>query len=184
MIAAVVTGWLLAGCAADARLQTGSAGEMTVAQRYNRVFTVSQDVLRGYLFEIDRVDRRAGLIQTFPMTGKSWFEFHRKDAATVRDVIESTLQTIYRQAIVEIVATGSDQWGVNVRVAVSRSDRRRLQLTNTSQAINLFQLQRGHRRYEEALGLAGVDRSPVELPDDGILAAKIQAEIDKRLARR
>ena len=182
MLAIAAAAMILGGCA----VQTPPQAEpiQTAESRYDEVFGVSRSVLRGYQFEIDRIDRRAGLIQTFPMTGKSWFEFWRKDGATVRDTMESTLQTIYRKAIVEVVETGAGTYGVKVRVEVSRADRREVQITNTSQALGLFQLQRGHRRYERAFGLTGIDRAPVELPDDERLAMKIQSEIEKKLFSR
>ncbi|MGC9454665.1 MAG: hypothetical protein ACP5HU_07355 [Phycisphaerae bacterium] len=103
------------------------------------MWDATKEVLRDYRFELDRQDRRAGVITTEPLLGRHGMEFWRKDAATREAVCEGTLQTIYRTATVEIVPEDGEYRPV-VRVNVSRSDRRTPQVTSTSEAIALFRL--------------------------------------------
>ena len=76
-----LTGWMtvvalaamiLGGCS-QSTLPADPAPELTAVGEYNAIFSVAQEVLREYQFSIDRIDRRAGLIETFPLTGKSFF---------------------------------------------------------------------------------------------------------------
>ncbi|HOF19550.1 MAG TPA: hypothetical protein PK082_11620 [Phycisphaerae bacterium] len=116
-------------------------GAMTPAERnFEAAWLAAREVLGRYDFQIDREDRRSGTITTLPMTGKHWWEFWRKDAATRRDLIESTLQTIYRQAKVSIRPAGADGYQVSVEVQAYRSNLQELQVTNTSEAYDLFTL--------------------------------------------
>jgi len=105
--------------------------------------------LGRYRFNIDRADRREGVITTFPMVGRHWFEFWRRDAATARDVAEASLHQIYRQATVTIRRTGAagpasatapatSDYHATVEVHCYRSDRPKFHVTNTSEAYEMF----------------------------------------------
>ncbi|NQU75866.1 MAG: hypothetical protein HQ546_06080 [Planctomycetes bacterium] len=151
---------------------------------FDAAWEASLDVLGDYQFRVDRLDRREMLITTFPMTGKSWFELARKDAATFRDALESSLQTIYRTVEVRFVPAEADTYQVKVRVAVSRANRPTIQITNTSEAYKLFSMSPETREpgsYTQA-GRQGSAR-PIPLGCDERLAMKIKADIDKRLGR-
>ena len=102
--------------------------------------------LGKYRFRVDRADRRAGVITTFSLVGRHWFEFWRRDATTRTDVAESALHTIYRRATVTVtrreVSAGSDKWraeyDVGVAVTKSRSNRAAPHVTSTSEAYDMF----------------------------------------------
>ena len=102
--------------------------------------------LGKYRFRVDRADRRAGVITTFPLVGRHWFEFWRRDATTRTDVAEGALHTIYRGARVTVtrreVSAGSDKWraeyDVGVVVTKSRSNRAAPHVTSTSEAYDMF----------------------------------------------
>ena len=83
---------------------------MSVADRSDeadRYWEAAQETLRRHRFRLDRVDRRAGVITTMPVTSQSILEFWRHDLATREDLWESTLNPIRRW--VEItVRRGSD----------------------------------------------------------------------------
>lgn len=145
--------------------------------RFVAVWRASQDVLRDYRFELDIVDARSGVIQTDPMVGRSWFECWRSDAATCHAGAESSLQTIYRKAIVSVTPGESDDFLVDVRVQVSRSDNPEPQVTSTSEAYGLF-LRRGRRERRDEAGFPV--RTP--LPDDEALAGRIERDIERRAA--
>ncbi len=72
-------------------------------QNFEALWQASLRTLQRYHFVIDRTDRRAGVIETFPMTAQQWFEFWRDDAVTGKDLLEGSLQGVKRQARVRIV---------------------------------------------------------------------------------
>ncbi|MFW6133555.1 MAG: hypothetical protein ACOC8F_06625 [Planctomycetota bacterium] len=115
--------------------------ELTAAQRnFTSLWRASFDVLRDYRFDVDWFDRRSGTIHTERMTAMHFTEFWRKDSTTPRQVAESSLQTIYRTARVEIhpVGDAEDRFKAVVRVETARSDEPALQVTSTSQARELY----------------------------------------------
>ena len=147
-VALCFAAWLsLSVCSCTTYTQpTAGLREMTEAQRsFEITWRASQDVLRRYNFELDRLDRRAGVITTEPLTGKHWFEFWRHDAATNFDLAEGTVQTVYRSATVTIrpVQPGGTKFKATVEVTVERSDILEPQLTSTSEAYDLFILPGG-----------------------------------------
>ena len=102
--------------------------------------------LAKYRFKVDRADRRAGVITTFPLVGRHWFEFWRRDAVTRTDIAESALHTIRRRVTVTVtrreVSAGPDEWraeyDVGVVVTKSRSNRPAPHVTSTSEAYDMF----------------------------------------------
>jgi len=119
---------------------------VTADEDFNAVWEASMEVLRQYRFTPDRTDPREGLIVTFPLLGKQWFEFWRADASEPDDVIESSLHTIYRTATVSIrphepaaaSAPALGKYSATVEVRVSRSVRPAAQVNSTSEAFEMF----------------------------------------------
>ncbi|MDY7010565.1 MAG: hypothetical protein SVV80_07415, partial [Planctomycetota bacterium] len=108
-------------------------------ENFNAAWDAAGEVLRKYRFAIDRADRREGVITTYPMIGRHWFEFWRKDAITRRDVAEGAIQTVYRQATVNIRRQAdSNRYLADVRVHITRSNLTNPQVTSTSEAYELF----------------------------------------------
>lgn len=178
----------LTGCGEQkAPAPMASTAPVSAAQgQFEAAWGATLDVLTQYEFRVDRQDRYQGIISTYPVTGKSWFEFWRKDGATAYDTCESSIQTIYRSAVVHVIRVAdSDEYNVQVEVKVARSDRPNMQISNTSEAMGLFRAAEGGRlnKYLLAYG-EGMDLTPVPLPNDANLAGKIKAEIDKRMAQR
>jgi hypothetical protein len=167
------------GC--QAPLPSTVAGETEAARNYQGAWRASQEVLRDYGWRIDRVDRRDGLITTFPMTGMTAGEPWRRDAATLSDLNESTLQTIYRRAVVRIRRSAEgDEYIADVVVYVSRSNRPQPQVTNTSEAYEMFRAG-ATARARMTPGYATSDESdPTTLAPDAALAAQIEQDIRRR----
>lgn len=120
----LAAGILAVGC--NYTTPTGPPTEMTAAQKdYEAIWQASRSVLHDYYFTLDRQDRRAGIITTLPLVGKQFFEFWRKDAVTNTDLLEDTVQTMYRTATVTIteLPDRSGAYQVTVQVAVARSDK-------------------------------------------------------------
>jgi hypothetical protein len=128
-------------------------------ENFNAVWDATRQVLSQYRFGIDRADRRAGVIRTFPMIGRHWFEFWRKDAATRRDLAEGSLHTIYRQVTVHIRRKDKDATGseylATVMVQTGRSDLPSPQVTSTSEAYDLFLNPLDMPRSASLTGLSG-----------------------------
>jgi hypothetical protein len=96
-----------------------------VERNYQAVWDAACRVLDDYYFKLDRQDRRAGVITTYPLTGKQWFEFWRKDAVGDEELLENALHTIYRVVKVRITPTADDasRFIASVEVEVFRSNR-------------------------------------------------------------
>lgn len=174
---------LLTGCAA---YEPARALTQPPPAEFDAVWNASLTTLKSYQFEIDRLDRRGGRITTFPMTGKSWLEFWRKDSASPADTLESSLQTIYHQAVVQLEPVeGTGLYRPAVQVRTTRANRPQPQVTNTSEAYELFNLSSGRRRARFLMNYGeDVDPEPVALPDDTELAAKIRWDIGRLLAQQ
>lgn len=63
---------------------------------FQPLWDASEQVLRRWLFTVDRRDFREGLLVTRPLVSRQWFEFWRPDTGTARGVAENSLATIRR----------------------------------------------------------------------------------------
>ncbi len=174
---------LCAGC-----IPTGapvSSPPEVADEDFNVIWDATNEVLRKYRFFIDRADRREGVITTFPMIARHWFEFWRKDAATQRDVAEGTLQTLYRRVTISIRRQDDNKrYLVDVRVFVSRSDLLAPQITSTSEAYDLF-INPDMPRIASLTGLGGPKGSrDVSLGRDENLEQVLQREIYFLMAKK
>lgn len=186
----------------------------TPAERnFQAVWQASIDVLGEYRFEIDRKDRRAGIITTQRMLAKHWFEFWRSDAVSKEDSMEGTLQTVYRRATVRIMPVKGvpDRYSVRVEVEVSRPTSQGLEVIAAGEAYSRFldieeddeysrrerrkrrqrepqlKIHRGDDVAEEAADKPdGKDMTSLGLQDNLAkkLAAEIRALVAERLAGR
>ena len=99
--------------------------------------------LKQRSFQIDRRDRRFGLIVTKPIIGKQFFEFWRKDTADLDDLLNSSLHTIRRIVTITITRPkpSSMQFQVDVQVRAHRASIPGDQLDNTVEAFELLSRQ-------------------------------------------
>ncbi len=86
--------WLAPGCNMNEPVPTH--GPVTVTAQPDELWQLCQVQLKSFGFQLDRVDRRDGVIETFPLTSKQWFEFWRKDVVTSDDLLLSSLHTVRR----------------------------------------------------------------------------------------
>lgn len=125
----VLTTWaaavLLTGCATYT-VPMVSVGPMTDAERnFEAVWGAARTVLRKHYFQIDRQDRRAGILATAPLLARQPMEFWRRDASTKYDLLEGALHNVYRVARVFIrPPAGAESFRPEVRVRLYRSNRR------------------------------------------------------------
>ena len=98
----------LHGCQRPARPVQLTVQDITLSSEgeYDALFEACLDTLRAQRFKLDRVDARAGIITTFPITSQQAFEFWRKDVHTAYDLMEATLLTIRRRVEIQLLREG------------------------------------------------------------------------------
>lgn len=147
-------------------------------ESFQRLWQAGRHVLISYHFNLDRQDPRAGVMTTWPMTGKQFFELWRKDAAGAISTSESTLQTIYRAVRVTIrPSAGGKGYEPVVEVLVSRSDKPTDGISSTSEAYDMFT-----KRQKKKNKLTGEQEAAqqVELGNDRALEARLARDILKQ----
>ncbi len=134
-------GILWSGC----RAQTPASEPCTLtlqtvqADDTERLWEATLAVLRSNRFQIDRKDRQAGVITTFPETSQNWFEFWRHDVATSYDWAEASLQTTRRWVQVQIKpAHDGHESTVDVQVHKERFHTPERQVTNAAAALQIY----------------------------------------------
>lgn len=168
------------GCATHTKPIVSTA-KLTGAERnFEALWQASRQILTKYYFQLDRQDRREGIITTTPLTGKQLPEVWRGDAATAYSLAENSIQTIYRTATVLISSKGeSGAYQHAVEVQVARSNRQAVQVSSTSEAYDLFVMP-GHGRRRDKFLLnygAGAGEWMSPLGPDKQLARQIEIEI-------
>ena len=192
---------LASGCARHTEPVVPQAQLSPAEQNFEVLWQASLHTLQRYHFVIDRTDRRAGVIETFPMTAQQWFEFWRKDASSGADLLEGSLQGVTRQARVRIapeqaspVATRPvaptrpaqpGRYALSVQIVVARPGEQ-ISITETVDGYDMFILpgrEERSRRYLQARGR--IDEEPVAeeaapgrtIAEDRALANRIARDI-------
>ena len=167
------------GCARHTRPIVPPA-ELTPAEKeFRAVWDASCEVLSSYRFNVNRRDRRAGLITTEPTASRHFFEWWRRDKATASGALENTIQPICREVTVQILKTDDGKFYPVVSVTVSR-------LLSTRGAARRDVMSRERitthgQRERLVLGVGSSDGKrkvpDKHSPDDDILARKIAEDI-------
>lgn len=189
--AAAFLALVLGGCAQHTQPVAPIEPHTRGQENFTATWDATLEILRRYYFEVDRRDRRAGVINTRPMVSRHWFEFWRGDSYTLASAVESSMQTVLRMAEVTIrpSSPGADTYTVSVKVTAAISNRPDAQITSTSEAYALFATLSGDEK-GRAKYLMNSDtntnkaRSRVYRDSDleQRLTAEIQAEAAKRRA--
>lgn len=111
-----------AGCAAKPAPAPAPSEPRVIQGDPYVIWTAGQEELTSRGFLLDRVDRRMGVIETFPATSKQWFECWRNDVAGAEALAESSLQTVRRQVKLQVTQVEPDQLRLECRVAVEKYD--------------------------------------------------------------
>jgi hypothetical protein len=114
------------------------AAKTVVSLDFDRLFRACENTARDYQFTIDRQDYRRGLLTTRPMISKQIFEPWRRDAGTVHDVVQSTLQTVRRTIRIEIIRTEEGAYEAQPKVLVEELSQITTRITSPSQYRNVF----------------------------------------------
>ncbi len=152
-------------------------------REFEAVWQASKDVLRDHHFQLDRQDRRAGVITTLPMTGAYILEPWRQDAVRPNDLAEGTVQTVIRTARVRVrPGEGAGAlYTVDVDVLIERTNRPQPEVTSTSEAYALF----GENAFERRARAreAGGGAFLTDLGHDRSLEARLTEEIAAAVGR-
>ncbi len=104
---------LMAGCLGPRRDNYQSSRSVAIADpspQADQVWEAVQETLRRHRFRLDRVDRRAGVLTTMPVTSQHLFEFWRHDVDTWPDLWESTLNPLRRWVEVTVAREEDNTW--------------------------------------------------------------------------
>lgn len=111
----------------------------TSEDMYDRCWEGAQQTLRRNRFRLDRVDKSAGVITSYPVLSQSFFEFWRHDVDSHADLLESTINPIRRRA--ELRFLKADDGGLRRLEVIVRKERLSApdrQFNSTSAAYRLF----------------------------------------------
>ena len=109
------------GCAETLRTMTAPLNRpMVIDNNFEEVWSASRNELVRRGFVIDRLDKRAGVIETFPLVSRQWFEFWRQDVVTSNAAAESSLQTIRRSVLMKISLAPDGKIAIDCDVHVER----------------------------------------------------------------
>jgi len=89
-------------------------------------------------FEIDRQDRRLGILTTTPMISKQFFEVWRSDAGTPREILLDSLQTIRRTIRFDLTRRPDGSYLASAKVLVEQMAHPERRLTMAPQFTGAF----------------------------------------------
>jgi len=90
------------------------------SSNFEALVKACEDVAADYLFKIDRIDYREGLITTQPLVSGQLFEPWRRDNSTLYDVEESSIATIRRTIRFEFTRMPDLTWQVAPKILIER----------------------------------------------------------------
>ncbi len=113
LIVALLFGAIAAGCLGPRRDDYQSICPITFPDRSpeaQRLWGAIEETLRRNRFRLDRVDARAGVITTMPVTSQHLYEFWRHDVDTWPDALEATLNPLRRWVEVSVTLVDDRMW--------------------------------------------------------------------------
>ncbi len=119
IIAAFCVSLIAFGGCSTKRVDIANSTIVVQCQR-NTIWQISQVELKDRGFSLDRVDLRNGVIDTFPIVSKQWFEFWRKDVVGAKALAESSLHTIQRYAKMQLTEQENNKFALHCEVVVER----------------------------------------------------------------
>ena len=114
------------------------AAAQVQARDFDTLWTACEKVARTYGYQLDREDYRTGLLTTVPMISKNIQEPWRKDAGTIYEQWQDTLQTIRRTLRFEIKRDESGAYAAVPKVLIERQTVLERRLTSVTQYRGAF----------------------------------------------
>jgi len=142
------------------------------------VETVARDVLMELRFEPIVPEKSKGFIETYPLTGASWFEFWRKDTRGAYQSAEASLHTVRRRATVAVSPKDAGSQVV-VRVVKERLSAPGTSPESIGQSLNLYDVEDTDLVRRDAL--AETETEWISLGRDHLLEQYILEQIHARL---
>jgi hypothetical protein len=94
-----------------------------VGRDFTKMWDAAEQVARDYRFRIDLRDHRGGQLITEPLISKQFFEVWKKDARTLRDVAEGTLDSVRRTIYFQFEPNEDGTFTLAPRVVVEKLSR-------------------------------------------------------------
>ena len=138
----LLVGPMLPGCLGPRRDHYITTTAIAVPERSSEadgLWEAVQETLRRHRFRLDRVDRRSGVITTYPVTSQHFLEFWRNDVDTFPDLWEASWNPLRRWVRIELSPADAVAWSalsvVVHKQRLSSSDR---QFNSTGAAYQYF----------------------------------------------
>jgi hypothetical protein len=141
LVAILCLGPVIVGCQEPLQPTQPTVARVTVdpPERYGELWETVGDVLREHFFQLDRRDRQAGLITTFPETTANGFELWRPQPNDPYYWWEANVHTVQRQVTVKLSSTGeASYYDLDVLVERLRHRVEERQITNSAAALRLY----------------------------------------------
>jgi len=168
-----------AGCGVGGAGPVGIEVQLPERTQYEQFWQQCIEAVRQFGFALDRVDPRAGVILTQPLTSKQWFEFWRRDVTGGSELLEASLHTVRRRTLVNVQSgEGPGEFRVSVTVWVQRQSRPERQITTASTALQAFGTKLPTASGQLRRGETQIDW--IDMGRDAKLEAAILAEILRR----
>jgi hypothetical protein len=105
---------------------------------FSKLWDACDRVARDYLFGIDRLDLREGLMTTKPMTSSQFFEPWRRELQTGEDVAYSSTAAIRRTIRFEVLRNDDGTYVLHPKVLVERETLSEQRLTSVVLSRSAF----------------------------------------------
>jgi hypothetical protein len=159
------------------------------AADFDKLFHVCEEVSRDFLYKIDRIDYREGILTTVPVATSQFFEPWRRDARTPYDMVESSIATTRRSIRFEFTKQPDETWQVAPKVLVERQAITEKRITSVvrsrsvlKRVTNVRQRPTGSR--EADIGVNIPERYWYALRRDNVFERAIAEAVQKRLTER
>jgi hypothetical protein len=120
---------------------------------FDALWESCKETARGYLFTLDRVEPRSGVLQTTPMVSKQIFEPWRPDTGTFADVIANSLGAIRRTLRFELSRNEDGTYTATPKVLIEREAILERRVTAVSQYRTAFSGPGGKVQSRQAVNL-------------------------------
>lgn len=182
LIAVMVLLTSLSGCTEQRRPEWPIEAISIDQASFEEVWDACVVSLKDHGLEIDRNDRRFGVITTKPVVGKQFFEFWLDDTANSDDLLLSSLHTIRRTVTIQVSSQGPMRFQVAVQAQAERASLPGYQVDSPVEAVELLSRQ-GVSPYPRRRDYVRPKPKPqwVDLGREPALERNILEDISKRL---
>lgn len=105
---------------------------------YGKLWDACAQTLRNDQFDIDEEDYREGVLTTWPMISKQFFEIWRSDAGTFYDVMVDSLQTIRHSVRFDLSRGPDGTYVARPKVLIEQSSHPERRISAVSEAARAF----------------------------------------------